>query len=103
MDKYKVVKSFRDNQDNDHFYGASDSLYPRDGLDVSNERVNEIMEAGFIEAIEVEEIVEQTEVQQSLIPDESWTRDQIKEYLKGQDVEYKERDDKDTLLELAGV
>ena len=98
MEKYKVIKSFKDLQDDNFIYGAPNGLYPREGLDVSQGRINEIIEAGFIENLEVEDVV-QSETQS---PNEDWTIDEIKEYLDYLEFEYKARDSKATLLELAG-
>ena len=100
MEKYKVIKSFKDLSDNNFIYGAPNGLYPREGLEVSQDRINEIIEAGYIENLEVADIVE-SEVTQS--PNEDWTIDEIKEYLDHLGIEYKARDSKGTLLELAGV
>lgn len=103
MEKYKVVKSFKDLEDNNFMYGAPNGLYPREGLEVSQDRINEIIKAGYIEKLEVEDDVQSdgTEVTQS--PNEDWTIDEIKEYLDHLEIEYKARDSKGTLLELAGV
>ena len=41
MVKYVVLKNFADLQDNKHLYRTGD-LFPRDGVDVSEERVAEL-------------------------------------------------------------
>lgn len=38
---YKVIKFFVDLQDNNHSYNEGD-IYPRNGLEVSNERIAEL-------------------------------------------------------------
>lgn len=38
---YRVVKGFTDLQDQNHYYKAGD-IYPRDGLDVSSQRIEEL-------------------------------------------------------------
>lgn len=39
--KYKVIKDFTDLQDNDYIYRAGD-LFPREGVEVSEERIKEL-------------------------------------------------------------
>lgn len=39
--KYEVVRYFTDLQDNDYAYNVGDT-FPRDGLEVSEERINEL-------------------------------------------------------------
>lgn len=41
---YRVVRYFTDLQDNNHAYNAGD-LFPREGMTVSNERINELVSA----------------------------------------------------------
>ena len=41
MKSYKAIKEFYDMQDNNHLYREGDT-YPRDGADVSNERIKEL-------------------------------------------------------------
>ena len=41
MGKYTVIEKFTDLQDNNHKYYAGD-LYPRDGLEVSEDRIKEL-------------------------------------------------------------
>ena len=43
MAQYKVIKNFTDLQDKNHKYVAGDT-YPRNGLTVSEERINELVE-----------------------------------------------------------
>lgn len=38
---YKVIKRFKDLQDNDHIYHAGDT-FPREGVEVSEDRINEL-------------------------------------------------------------
>lgn len=99
MDRYKVVKSFKDLEDNNFMYGAPNGLYPREGLEVSQDRINEIIEAGYIEKLEAEEVIQSNGEE---VPNEDWTIDEIKQYLDHLEIEYKARDNKGTLLELAG-
>lgn len=41
MAKYKVIVPFRDLQDNNHIYYQGDT-FPREGVDVSDERIEEL-------------------------------------------------------------
>lgn len=100
MDRYKVVKSFKDLEDDNFMYSAPNGLYPREDLEVSQDRINEIIEAGYIEKLEVEDVVQSDDNE---VPNEDWTIDEIKDYLDNLEIEYKARDNKGTLLELAGV
>lgn len=102
MDKHKVIKSFKDLSDDNFMYGAPNGLYPREGLKVSQDRINEIIEAGYIEKLEVEDVVQSEGNVETKSPNEDWTIDEIKEYLDHLGIEYKARDSKGTLLELAG-
>ena len=49
--KYKTTKAIRDLQDNEHYYYEG-AIYPREGLEVSQERLDELIEKGVIIAIE---------------------------------------------------
>lgn len=42
MDSYRVVKYFTDLQDDEHAYHVGDA-YPRDGVDVTDARVKELL------------------------------------------------------------
>ena len=50
---YKVTQAIRDLQDNQRYYRAGDT-FPRNGLEVDDERVAELVKGGYIVA-EVEE------------------------------------------------
>lgn len=100
MGKHKVVKSFKDLEDNNFIYGAPNGLYPREGVEVSQDRINDIIEAGYIEKLEVEDVVQSKGTE---VPNEDWRIDEIKEHLDQLEIEYKARDSKATLLELVGV
>lgn len=50
---FKVTTPIRDSKDNDFYYGEGD-IFPREGLDVDDERVTELVEGGYIVA-DVEE------------------------------------------------
>lgn len=51
---YKVLKDFIDLQDKNRLNEKAQA-YPREGLDVSEERVAELQDKGFIEAVVEEE------------------------------------------------
>lgn len=48
MANYFVKTHIRDLQDNEHYYRAGDS-FPREGLVVSDERLKELVDGGWIE------------------------------------------------------
>lgn len=48
---YKTTKAVRDTQDNDFCYYAG-AIYPRQGLEVSKERLDELVEKGAIVAVD---------------------------------------------------
>lgn len=60
--KYKVLRFFNDLQD-DNYYYETGSVYPRDGLNPSQERVDELASADNKQGIPlIEPIVEQPKV-----------------------------------------
>lgn len=89
---YKTTKAIRDTQDNDFCYYAG-AIYPRRGLEVSKERLDELVEKGAIFKIE-ELIVDGIEL------DESQTVDEIKTKLDGLGIKYSSSAKKAELLEL---
>lgn len=44
---FKVTTPIRDSKDNKHYYDAGD-IFPREGLDVDDERVAELIAGGYI-------------------------------------------------------
>lgn len=42
MDRYRVVKYFTDLHDSEHAYNVGD-IYPRDGVDVTDSRIKELL------------------------------------------------------------
>lgn len=44
---FKVTTPIRDSKDNYHYYTAGD-IFPREGLDVDNDRVAELVKGGYI-------------------------------------------------------
>lgn len=89
---YKTTKAIRDTQDNDFCYYAG-AIYPRRGLEVSKERLDELVEKGAVFKIE-EPIVDGIEL------DESQTVDEIKAKLDGLGIKYSSIAKKAELLEL---
>ncbi len=69
--KYKVVKYFTDLKDGNHPYQVGD-FYPREGLEVSEERINQLLSPNnlqntpLIEKVETkkEEVVETEEIKE---------------------------------------
>lgn len=44
---FKVTTPIRDSKDDNHYYTTGD-IFPREGLDVDNERVAELVKGGYI-------------------------------------------------------
>lgn len=47
---HKVIKEFTDNQDKGHPYKVGD-LFPRDGLEVSQERINQLATSNNLQGV----------------------------------------------------
>ena len=97
---YTTTKAIRDLQDNDFCYYAG-AIYPRTGLVVSQERLDDLVEKGVIVAIDgiqsqpvAEEVAEPEE------PVEDPTVDEIKAALDELGIKYSSRAKKAELLEL---
>ena len=89
---YTTTKAIRDLQDNDFCYYAG-AIYPRQGLEVSKERLDELVEKGAIVKTE-EPFVDEVEL------DEDLTIDEIKAALDELGIKYSSRTKKAELLEL---
>ena len=89
---YTTTKAIRDLQDNDFCYYAG-AIYPRPGLVVSQERLDELVEKGAIVKTE-EQTVDEIEL------DEEPTIDEIKAALDELGIKYGSRAKKAELLEL---
>lgn len=89
---YKTTKAIRDTQDNDFCYYAG-AIYPRQGLEVHKERLDELVGKGVIVKIE-ELIVDEIEF------DENKTVDEIKTKLDELGIGYNSSAKKAELLEL---
>ncbi|AEZ62130.1 hypothetical protein Sinf_0789 [Streptococcus infantarius subsp. infantarius CJ18] len=89
---YKTTKAIRDTQDNDFCYYAG-AIYPRQGLEVHKERLDELVEKGVIVKIE-ELIVDEIEL------DENNTVDEIKAKFDELGIKYSSSAKKAELLEL---
>lgn len=97
---YTTTKAIRDLHDNDFCYYAG-AIYPRPGLVVSQERLDDLVEKGVIVAIDgiqaqpvAEEVAETEE------PVEDPTVDEIKAALDELGIKYSSRAKKAELLEL---
>lgn len=55
---YVTTKHIRDLQDNEHYYRKGDA-YPREGLEVSEERFQELIDGGYIMSDEVAVVLEE--------------------------------------------
>lgn len=89
---YQTTKAIRDTQDNDFCYYAG-AIYPRRGLEVSKERLDELVEKGAIFKIEELNI-------DGIELDENNTVDEIKAKLDELGIGYSSSAKKTELLEL---
>lgn len=97
---YKTTKAIRDLQDDEFCYYAG-AIYPRPGLVVSQERLDELVEKGAI--VEVDDIQAQPvaeEVAEAEEPVKDPTVDEIKATLDDLGIKYSSRAKKTELLEL---
>ena len=62
--KYKVLRFFEDLQDENYYYETG-SIYPRDGLTPSQERINELASAENKQGIPLIEEIKATELPKS--------------------------------------
>lgn len=86
---YKTTKAIRDTQDNDFCYYAG-AIYPRQGLEVSKERLEELVKSGHIVAVDGGEDDHKEEL----------TSKEIKDKLDELGIEYVSRASKAKLLTL---
>lgn len=86
---YKTTKAIRDTQDNDFCYYAG-AIYPRQGLEVSKERLEALVKSGHIVAVDGGEDNHKEEL----------TSKEIKDKLDELGIEYKNRASKAELLAL---
>lgn len=70
MEKYRVINSFKDFEDNEHIYIANKDIYPREGLEPTKKRIKELSSTKnkigkvLIEKIEETNSVESEEKEQ---------------------------------------
>lgn len=68
MEKYRVINSFKDLEDNNHIYIKNKDIYPREGLEPTKKRIKELTSTKnkigkvLIEKIEDEELENNEEV-----------------------------------------
>ena len=97
---YKTTKAVRDTQDNDFCYYAG-AIYPRQGLEVSEERLEMLVKNGYIVAVDDNkpepafEAGEETEENKTEL-----TAKEIKDKLDELGIEYKSSASKAELLAL---
>ena len=98
---YKTTKAVRDTQDNGFYYHAG-ATYPREGLEVSKERLETLVKNGYIVAVDDkkpepadEGVGEETEENKTEL-----TAKEIKDKLDELGVEYKSSASKAELLAL---
>lgn len=98
---YKTTKAIRDLQDDEFCYYAG-AIYPRPGLIVSQERLDELVEKGAIVAVDEvptqPDEEETVEVEEETVEDP--TIDEIKAALDDLGIKYSSRAKKAELLEL---
>ncbi|HEL9597664.1 TPA: hypothetical protein U0J99_000138 [Streptococcus suis] len=94
---YKTTKAIRDLQD-DEFCYYSGAIYPRPGLVVSQERLDELVEKGHIVKIDDEPSLPAKEEEKPVVDDP--TVDEIKAALDELGIKYSSRAKKADLLEL---
>lgn len=94
---YKTTKAIRDLQDDDFCYYAG-AIYPRPGLVVSQERLDELVEKGHIVKIDDEPSLPAKEEEEPAVDDP--TVDEIKAALDELGIKYSSRAKKAELLEL---
>lgn len=98
---YKTTKAIRDTQDNDFCYYAG-AIYPRQGLEVSKERLEELVEKGAIVAVDDNKPEPVLDVDEGGTEDhkEELTSKEIKAKLDELGIKYKSRASKAELLTL---
>ncbi|MCK4023015.1 hypothetical protein HCC60_02950 [Streptococcus suis] len=95
---YKTTKAIRDLQDDEFCYYAG-AIYPRPGLVVSQERLDELVEKGAIVAVDgIQASPVEEEVTEK--PADDLTIDEIKAALDELGIKYSSRAKKAELLEL---
>lgn len=57
---YKATMNLRDTQDKDHLYKEGET-FPREGLEVSEERLKDLLEKGFIAEVKAKKKAEPKE------------------------------------------
>ena len=97
---YRTTKAIRDLQD-DEFCYYEGAIYPRPGLVVSQERLDELVKKGAIVAVDdIQDQPEAEEVAEVEEPVEDPTIDEIKSALDDIGIKYSSRAKKAELLEL---
>lgn len=108
---YVVTRYFTDAQDNEHPYHAGDT-YPREGLSVSEERINNLMSGNNFQKISLIKKVDTKKVEKKDVEaskkDVVWTAEDIqkmpymklKSVAKQNDVEVKDREASDVRADL---
>lgn len=94
---YKTTHAILDSLDNDQYYYGG-AVYPRPGLVVSQERLDELVEKGHIVKIDDEPSLPAKEEEKPVVEDP--TIDEIKAALDELGIKYSSRAKKAELLEL---
>ena len=100
---YKTTKAIRDLQDDEFCYYAG-AIYPREGLEVSEERLAELVEKGHIVAVDektTEPVLEEAEGENGTLEDaKELSAKELKAKLDELGIEYKSRASKAELSAL---
>ena len=77
MEKYRVINSFKDLEDNNHIYIKDKDIYPREGLEPTKKRIKELTTEKnkigkvLIEEIKNEETNTETEIEETNTSEEN--------------------------------
>ena len=93
---YVTTKHIRDLQDNEHYYRKGD-VYPREGLEVSEERFQELVNGGYIVSDEVAEVLEEETPNLSKLK-----KDELIALAHSKGVDFNESDTKAEIIEKLG-
>lgn len=93
---YITTKAIRDLQDNEHYYRKGDA-YPREGLEVSEERFQELVDGGYIMSDEAAEVLEEETPNLNKLK-----KDELIALAHGKGVDFNESDTKAEIIEKIG-
>ena len=101
--RYKVLKPFYDKEDNLQAYGIG-GLYPRESVEVDEDRLDHLAGLGFIEVletVEADEADEEIETNEPMVEmTDRNTKQEIMDHLDDLEIDYKTSETKKDLLAL---